>query len=334
MGKIRPHMTTLKVKDEEEEERIKRERKEEGFKYLKVVNDSKILWLLLIGLFLLYIVFKYVMLATAAAVVIAVIVLLEIWVGIKTGGLWNEVRETALAVMLALLLWYGGGFLLNTSSPLDAVVSCSMRPALERGDMLLLQGGDIKAPVVQLTREEWREIRAAGLLNRQCAICITPTYDGSCLIEPGGEVVEHDELFSYECKLCERENGAGEKEYIGCTTGVFVKDTKYLLGNSRDVVVYTPQPDDLFARSGDIVHRAQLVIDVEGDKYVLAKGDNNNWFDVQIGNAPVHTNRVVGKVLFNAPYIGYFKLFISGLFEVPLGCDESFTGTEAIKIDR
>ena len=99
-------------------------------------------------------------------------------------------------------------------------------------------------------------------------------------------------------------------------------------------MIYTPQPEDPFAASGDIVHRAQLMLDVEGDKYLLTKGDNNNWFDVQIGNFPVHMDRVRGKIIFAAPYIGYFKLFISGLFEVPKGCDESFTGTEAIKIDR
>jgi len=332
-GAIRPHMTSKKVQDPEEEERLKRRQQEENFKYLKAVKDSKILWLLLIAVVLLYLVFKAPLLGAMAALLIIIIVGLEIWVGIKTGGLMHEVQETAIAVILALIIWYGAGFLLNTDTPLDAVVSCSMQPALDRGHMMVLQGTGLNSPEAYLTKEEWRIIKAGGLLTRQCAVCRSPSYDQACLVD-GLTIVEHDELFSYECAICERTNSSGKIWRVPCTTGVMVKNKTFKNSELRDVIVYTPEPGDPFASSGDIVHRAQVVIDVEGEKYVLAKGDNNNLFDVQIGNSPVDMERVKGKAIFAVPYLGYFKLFLSGLFSEPAGCGERFTGTQAIKMDR
>jgi len=327
-------MTSKKLSGTEEDRRKKKEEEElESLKYLRTINNSKILWLSLIVLFLLYLVFKSVILAAAAAIVFALIIVLEVWIGIKTGGLMNEIKETVLAIFLALLIWYGSGFLLNTDSPLDAVVSCSMNPALDRGDMLVLEGGEVNAPIAYLTQEEWDEVRY-NLLDRQCAVCRTLNYDEACLVDRGGKVVAPSDLFNYECKLCERIDREGRKIYVPCTTSVIVKNETYRLSTERDTIIYVPQAGDPFAASGQIVHRAQIILAVGSDKYILAKGDNNNWFDVQIGNSPIVMDRVKGRVILRAPYIGYFKLFISGLFQEPPACGEVFTGTQAIKIDR
>lgn len=51
-------------------------------------------------------------------------------------------------VLLALVVYNGMGFILGTSDPIVTVVSQSMQPTLERGDMLVLYGvpfGEIKA---------------------------------------------------------------------------------------------------------------------------------------------------------------------------------------------
>ncbi|MCK4714970.1 MAG: hypothetical protein KAT35_05305, partial [Candidatus Aenigmarchaeota archaeon] len=73
-------MTTRKVKDKKGEEKLRKEETEGRFRYVKTVNDSKILWMFLLVLFLLYIVFKEVLLAAATALLICIIVMLEIWV--------------------------------------------------------------------------------------------------------------------------------------------------------------------------------------------------------------------------------------------------------------
>ncbi|VVC04684.1 Uncharacterised protein [Candidatus Burarchaeum australiense] len=301
---------------------------------MKAVNDSRILWVLLFALFLIYLVFKSTLVALAAAVVILIIVLLELWVGVRTGGLVGEVREIALAIILALVIWYGAGFLLNTGSPLDAVVSCSMLPALERGDMLVLQGGEVNAAAFNMTEAEWTTAESEGLLTQGCAICRNETSDHGCLTDRSLQEVEPDPLFNYGCSLCERYNET-DRWFVGCATSVTVKNKTVKLGTGRrDTIVYAPLRQDPFARAGEIVHRAQIVVNVGDNEYIFTKGDNNNIFDVQAGNSPVTPDRVKGKVVMRIPYLGYFKLFISGLFSEPLGCNEEFTGKQEIKIDR
>jgi len=325
MAVIKPHMTSRKPAEEKKED--------ERLKYLKGVKDSKILWVLLLALFMLYIVFKSVMLGPLIALTIFALIALEVWVGVKTGGLMKELKEDVLAIALGVVLWFGSGILLNTSTPLDAVVSCSMLPSLERGDMLVLQGGEVKAPTVSMSRSEWEQARAGGLMERQCAACIGQNSTYACLSDRGG-IAMPSGLFDYACSLCERVDREGNREFVPCTTGVDIKGKGVDLSEKGEVIVYTPLPTDIFARSGDIVHRARFVVDVEGEKYIFTKGDNNNLFDVQVGNAPVEPRRIMGRAVLRVPWLGYFKLFISGLFEEPGGCESRFTGAEAIKIDR
>jgi len=60
-------------------------------------------------------------------------VVLEFAQGAHEHGLKDEIKETFIALALALLVWFGAGFLLHTSSPLNAIVSCSMLPHIARG---------------------------------------------------------------------------------------------------------------------------------------------------------------------------------------------------------
>lgn len=52
----------------------------------------------------------------------------------------NDVAYMVAGVVLALIVYTSLGYTLNTSDPIVTVVSQSMHPALERGDMLVLQG--------------------------------------------------------------------------------------------------------------------------------------------------------------------------------------------------
>jgi signal peptidase I len=262
------------------------------------------------------------------------IVALEVALGVKTGGLGNEVKETVLAILLAVGIWYGLGFALHTSSPLDAVVSCSMLPSLDRGDMLLLQGGTVNAPVVKMSGADWEQARLDGLMGQQCAVCRDANTDYACLSDGRGGVARPSGVFDYSCGMCQRVNRDGRREYIPCTVGVNVSGHSVPVKQPGDTIVYTPQPGDTFSSSGEIVHRTRFIVDVDGKKYAFTKGDNNNWFDVQIGNSPIPEESVKGRVLARIPYLGYLKLFISGLFNEPAGCDWQFTGVQAAQVKR
>jgi len=336
-GLIKPHMTSRKPSEADSEKKKKEE--DASFKYMKELNDSKLPWLLIVAFFMLYLVstkfspgFAPVF-AVLVALAIVGIVLLEIWIGVKTGGLGNEVKETVLAILVAAALWYGGGWLLNTAVPLDAVVSCSMLPALNRGDMLVLHGGEVEAPIAKMSGAEWDAVEASGVLKRQCALCKDANSEWGCLGDNMGGMATPSGLLDFKCSLCERKNTAGSKQFVPCVTGVDINGKNFDYSKGMETVVYAPKPSDPFARSGDIVHRARFIVDVDGRKYIFTKGDNNNLFDVQIGNAPVEPERIRGRALVRLPYMGYLKLFLSGMFGEPVGCDEQFTGTQAIKRD-
>jgi len=70
---------------------------------------------------------------------------------LPSGGSPSEVRtsieEAVVALVVALAAWFLLSFVLQTASPLNVVTSCSMQPALDRGDFILLQGGEVKVPV-------------------------------------------------------------------------------------------------------------------------------------------------------------------------------------------
>ncbi|MFA6036261.1 MAG: hypothetical protein WC759_04865 [Candidatus Micrarchaeia archaeon] len=333
-GLIKPHMTSRKT---EEAQAAGKKKDEEGsYRYLKELNDSKILWLLIVALFMIYLVTTKFspglapLFAILVALVMVSLVALEIWIGAKTGGLGNEVKETVLAVFVAAVLWYGGGMLLNTSVPLDAVVSCSMVPSLNRGDMLVLHGGEVQAPFVKMSAADWDAVRAGGLLKRQCALCQDMNSKWGCAIDGSGGVVQPSGILDYKCSLCEREDKAGSKVFVPCVTGIEINGKFIDYSKGEETIVYIPRAGDPFARSGDIVHRARLIIEVDGKDYILTKGDNNHLFDVQIGNSPVEQEQVRGRALVRLPYVGYLKLFLSGMFGEPVGCDSQFTGTQAV----
>jgi len=337
---IKPHMTSRKSEEMEKE----RKKSDDGaFRLTKELNDSKILWLLIIALFMVYLVSTKFALGYAPVfaiiigVTIVAIVALEVWVGAKTGGLAGEMKETILAILVAGALWYGGGLLLGTSTPLDAVVSCSMLPALARGDMLVLHGGQVQAPLVEMSREDWDAARAGGLLQRQCGLCQDVSGKYGCQLDMRGGIAEATGIFDYECTLCEKQNRT-DTYFVPCVTGVRVGGGSIDYSKAEETIVYMPRPTDYFAKSGDIVHRAQFIVKVDGKEYLFTKGDNNAMFDVQAANSPIEPQQVKGRALVRLPYVGYFKLFLSGLlgqpglFQEPAGCDQEFTGTQALRM--
>lgn len=258
-------------------------------------------------------------------------VVLEMKGGIKKNGIKEEVKDTLIALVVAVGFWYLLGIVLNTSTPISAVVSCSMLPNLERGDFVIVQGSEINAPQIQMTRSEFEEFNKDPIVfyNQNQSAQVKGSAFTNCIIEPNSQacsaikedpskVVEKRGEMEIRYSACPLKTPQGNVA-IPCQDKFTYKGKTYLSDFSSDIVVYVPSKNDAFSKVGDIVHRALLKIKVENQTYILTKGDNNPVMDIgffdstnNMGNSPVPKENLRGKVLFKIPYLGYLKLFLSG----------------------
>ena len=272
-------------------------------------------------------------------------VVLEFLVGSKEHGIGAEIKETAIALLLALVLWFGAGFVLQTPSPLNAIVSCSMLPHIQRGDMVLLMGDRIQAPTAQVqsldgignavVMQGGQQVASFnGSLYSHCAQNPSEPLCAQFISSPTDFTEKQGPLtFGYEtCEMLYPKTG--ERQSGPCVSWLEANGVRYYTNLSDDVVVYAPLKGEDYASVGDIIHRAfiKLQDNQTGKTYFLTKGDNNPIFDIQVydekagvGNRPVEVGRSKGRVLLQIPYIGYLKLFISpGAIMTPDGCDRIY----------
>ncbi len=299
------------------------------------IVEMKILYVVIVLAFIAFLITKSSMFIFASAFAFILTLLSESFFSAEEIGWKKELKETIIAALFAAVVWLSASFFLQTSAPLNGILSCSMLSSLERGDMVVLSGWEVNAPEVKLTKNEWNEIAASGALHFVCGVCRSAEGDTPCLIDPRtNKKVEGDYPLKFECGSCENFNpSTGKAQAVACTESVVLFGQKVSENLHNDVIVYSPLPNDVFARSGDIIHRVFLKVDVEGEEYFLTKGDNNPGFDVQVvlqntgeTNSPVSKSRVIGKVVLRLPYIGYYKIFMAGianpsLLATPPGCD-------------
>lgn len=273
------------------------------------------------------------------------VVVLEFAQGTAEHGLKDEIKETAIALLLALLVWFGASFVLHTSSPLNAIVSCSMLPHISRGDMVVLSGDRVQAALEEvstlanISRAQVYEsgAKVADVNGSIYSYCATRQDSALCqrfISSPEKFTERHGALtFAYEkCGIVL--DKTHETVYGPCVSYLEVNGRQYYTNLSNDVVVYQPNAGEYYARVGDIIHRAYILLkdDEDGKTYFLTKGDNNPIFDIQVydaasgqGNAPVEISRSKGRILVAVPYLGYFKLFISpAAIPTPEGCDRHY----------
>jgi len=104
----------------------------------------------------------------------------------KKHGWKHEVVDTIVALLVALGIWFGAIFLLNTSSPISGVVSCSMLPNLYRGDFVVVQGADPLAYHINMSKNDFQSFENDYSLVFQSNISYT--VPGSlysyCLFHP------------------------------------------------------------------------------------------------------------------------------------------------------
>lgn len=278
---------------------------------------------------------------------IVVILAIEVMNGFKEVGAKRNILEIVVAIGLVLIIWLMLRFLLNTAYPLDVVPSCSMLPALQRGDMIIVQGANqnnLKAPIVNVTKNEWQS--AFGSINTESLECVAynevgsnakvsqfvlPGYSVGLLKTAGGisEIVppysQNSSLVKYTCGVVNVSfrNGTTIKE--ASTTAITIGNVTIAGDRNNSIVVYQTVPQDSFYKVGDsyIVHRLYAIVNVSGTYYTLTKGDNNPGLDIQYRNAPANLSNgeVGGKVLASIPYIGYVKLILSNNFVEPTGCN-------------
>jgi len=286
-------------------------------------------------LLFLYVLTKHPLFGLLAAVVLVSMALLEFYEGVRKNGWRHEAVETLKTIAIAVLLWIALTIALSTSSPISAVVSCSMVPSLARGDMIVIKGeegyssnvivaaeGDVAAlsrnPVVHFGN---MAMEVNGSMYNHChsvadrEVCAEFFGNPASFSETRGE-------FTFSYAQCMRSDLAGSSLVAlePCISSISYRGKTVDVRHDRssDIIIYNPKPSDLFGLYGDIVHRAVVQVRTENGTYFLAKGDNNNVFDIQFhsdaegrGNSPVLKDQIRGKVISRIPYLGYYKLFIS-----------------------
>ena len=310
---------------------------------LGILAKQNYIYIAIVLLFALYFATQIWLFGLLIGLSIVWLVVLECWEGVDQHGMKNEIKEIAVALLLALAAYFGAGLLLQTPSPINAIVSCSMLPHIQRGDMVVLSGDGIAAPTEQVQslaglqnatiyQNGEPKFMVKGSLYSYCTQNANASECRRFVASPSEFTEMHGPLlFGYS--KCEIIQNDGERQYGPCVEWLEVNGNRYYENLSSDVIVYQPQPDEYYARVGDIIHRAFLRLDsADGGKYVLTKGDNNPVFDIQVydegaqlGNRPVELSRTKGRILFGVPILGYFKLFISpAAIPTPPGCDRHY----------
>ncbi len=310
------------------------------------------LYILLVAAFVLYILYQSnstlaVVFGIMAFVILITLIGLEVVNGSKQEGKLKNALEIALAIAIVVVIWFAMQFVLHTRYPIDAVPSCSMLPALQRGDLILLQGTNasaIKAPQVDVTPGQVQNM--ISNIGNESLECVAYRVEGrtvniSQIVLPGysvglfrqeqsgGYIVANNSqgnnLVKYRCGVTNVVFANGTTLQKAYTQSITIGNTTITGDHNNSIIVYETVPQDSFYQDGDsyIVHRVYAVLNTGEGFYYLTKGDNNPGLDMQYQNYPVAGQYVEGKVFGVIPYLGYLKLILSGTLNQPAGCNST-----------
>ena len=294
--------------------------------------------------FILAVATQEVLFAVLTVIALIWIVGTEVKDGVKVHGWKHEVIDTIINIVLVLIFWFGLQLVLNTGTPISGIVTCSMLPNLERGDLVIIQGTKINGYELEMSKEEFEKIKSYeaiveyknisfavnGSIYSYCAYSthsINPDPVCNYFIAEPEEFKEKrgGMTFHYsKCQIKYLDEGTVTTE--PCITSVGYGGVDYKINLSNDVLVYIPDKGTYFSYIGDIIHRTYFKINVEEETYYLTKGDNNQILDIQmyeynhnLGNLPA--KEIHGKQILRIPYLGYLKLYISGFLTAPEQCN-------------
>ncbi len=328
-----------------------------------------ILYGLIILSILIYAAYNIPIVGAVAVILIVVTLVAEFRASIKEEGTKRSVYEVIVALVVVVVGWLAISALLQTSSPINVVASCSMLPTLHRGDMVFLHGitnmsqflsshhvpiiyvgGSSFTSLINISRT-WR-VYLPYYSNRTASIIpfgANPfgsftlhgsdyqigLYDFNCV-----EYYESRGLFTqlYKCYLNQTAKSGGLVQYsysieklsasngtmgsVVVTSGIKIANTSITENYSNPIIVYATVPNDSYPQS-DIVHRLVAAVNDDGTYYLLTKGDNNPYLDLQVLNYPVSQNSVIGYVIGSAPILGYVKILLSGQLASVAGCNQT-----------
>ncbi len=301
----------------------------------RLILDSKFMYLLVAIAFVLFLVTRSPIFAGLSIALLLVMLIGESMIGASEHGAKKEAYEIAVAIAAALAIWYGMGLVLSTHAPLNAVVSCSMLPNLQRGDLVILQGTEPRGIDVYADSFDYENVSASvegvGVFQTNYSLALYCVVYPSAV--PCGAYLQSPEKVTENYGPLEFKHGwcdvsvQGKVGKTQCAKSIVVNGKEYRYDIPGDTIVYSTLPSDWFSVGGskEIIHRVFMKVHSGGETYYITKGDNNNLFDIQYGNTPSTPERTAGKVITRLPYLGYFKLFLFGYLSDPAGCDQVFT---------
>ncbi len=328
----------------------KRTLKEELRFAFEPLVQKNIMYIIGLVLIVVYILIKNSIIGIFAALSILSGVLLEFIVGITKHGLKQEVRENLIALAIAIGVFAFFSFVLDSSSPFNVVVSCSMLPHLNRGDFLVLKGQEIyNAPELEVDKQDLLALYSPDtkLFNKQNQSLLS--YKGSIFIkcldvtakqicqefnQSPSDFYEARGNFRFVYTKCEKKYISKKGSFTTiCLDHIEYKNKSIYENLSNDIISYRPKPTDLYASVGDIMHRVFVRLKTkDGEIAYLTKGDNNQMLDISgfmplmaKTNTPISPEQIKGKVIFTVPYVGYVKLLVFGFVSEPKGCNSYFS---------
>lgn len=242
----------------------------------------------------------------------------DVFSGLMESGTVEEIYFLILSVVLAFGMIQTAGTALGTDKPVVSVISTSMCPALQVGDVLVVNG------------VEYSEIQEDDVIVYSVPDRVEFEVDGT---EYSLEAFDQDErpsvstaagnltLVDVKPNPGDRSRDAAVLKINGEIPGgeqprAFREDTSYSINGAEVSFGYmTDQP-----RSGvPIVHRVQR----KTSEYVETLGDNNPR-QIEFENS-IQPDQIRGKVVFEIPRVGVIKVLamdLAGLNGgVPLALD-------------
>ncbi len=323
-------------------------------------QNNMLLWILyavLVALILIYVLHNSAILGVAVVILIVAILFVEFKYSVREEGIRKTVTDVALALAAVAALWIVLIVVLQTSSPIDVVSSCSMLPVLQRGEMVFLHGIPNMTsflrihgiPAVNVSNAAFSAFLSnisgeflayypyengnvgrittyyysgeqVGLYNLKCLDI------NSELGQPGNDgrcyvtqSAQQGNLIKYNYSIGNVSiNGTIYQEVY--TSSITIANTTIAENYSNPIVIYRTNASDAF--TGDIIHRIYAAMRVGGIYYILTKGDNNQVLDLQALNYPPSQSNIVGYYIGGVPYLGYLRLIVSGSFVPDPQCDQ------------
>ncbi len=308
---------------------------------------------------MVYAAYGNVVVGAAALLLILIILVFEVKASVSDTGLKQSLIDIFSAVLAAVVVWFFLIVALRTNAPVDAVSSCSMLPALHRGDLVVLRGIDnaslfvskYRVPVFNVSRSAFLSMQRniskefiayfAYFNGNKSQVSYTIPANKSYQIGLYNTVCISQSIYLnspgsiYRCAVPEQsqQNNLIRYSYaIGklalpnatvsaiYTSDISVAGISAVENYSNPIIVYQTNSRDTFG--GSIIHRLYAVLNVSGSYYFLTKGDNNQALDLQFGNYPANQSSVLGYVIATVPVVGYVKLLLSGQIVTPPGCNQ------------